>query len=105
MPQVNVKVKDIITIHTSSGGRLDQPMIEVMLEVNKVGETEKYEIKFSEMLSNLASMTPSDLQVYVQKIVEAYVETAYKGQQTLDPGTGDWEKQAQYIGKEFTVEI
>lgn len=103
--QVKVKIKDIKTIHTDTAGRLDQPMIEVSLECNKVGAAEKYEIKFSEQLSNLAGMTDAELRDYCQMLVESYAKTAYKGQQGLDPVTKNWVKQAQYIGQEFTVDV
>jgi hypothetical protein len=103
--QVRVKIKDIKTIHTDSGGRLDQPMIEVTLECNKVGAAEKHEIKFTEQLSNLAGMTDAQLRNYCQMLVEAYTKSAYKGQQELHPDTKDWNKQAQYIGQEFTIDV
>jgi len=103
--QVKVKVKDIQTIHTDGGGRLDQPMIEVTLECNKVGEATKYEVKFSEQLANLAGMSDAQLLGYCQMLAESYAKTAYKGQQQLDPVTKNWKKQNDYIGQEFTVDI
>ncbi len=103
--QVKVKIKDIRTIHTNEGGRLDQPMIEVTLECNKVGVAEKYELKFSEQLANLAGMSDVQLRNYCQMLVESYAKTAYKGQQQLDPLTKDWNQQANYIGQEFTVDV
>jgi len=103
--QVNVKVKDIITVHTDENGRLDQPLIEVTLEVNKVGETEKREIKFSEMLSTIADMDNAQLMDHVEMLVQSYARTAYKGQQELDTETGDWARTDQAIGKEFVIEV
>lgn len=103
--QVNVKVKDIQTIHTHGGGKLDQPMIEVTLECNKVGETEKHEIKFSEMLSTIADMSNIQLIGYVQMLIESYTKTAFKGQQELDPKTGNWVRMDKALGQEFVVEV
>jgi len=103
--QVNVKVKDIVTIHTDENGRLDQPMIEVTLEVNKVGETEKREIKFGEMLSTIADMDNIQLKDHVEMLVLSYTSTAYKGQEELNPETRDWARIDQAIGKEFIVEV
>lgn len=103
--KVNVKIKDVVTIHTTEGKRLDQPLIEVTLEANKVGETEKYEIKFSEMLSNLAGMTNEELLDYIEGLVQSYARTAYKGQQALDPVTRDWDKTSLAVGREFIVEV
>jgi len=103
--QVNVKVKDIVTVHTDENGRLDQPLIEVTLEVNKVGETEKHEIKFSEMLSTIADMDNAQLKDHVEMLVQSYTRTAYKGQQELNSETRDWARMDQAIGKEFVVEI
>lgn len=103
--QVNVKVKDIVMIHTDENGRLDQPLIEVTLEVNKVGETEKREIKFSEMLSTIADMDNAQLRDHVEMLVQSYARSAYKGHQELDPETRDWARTDQAIGKEFVVEV
>ena len=103
--QVNVKVKDIVTVHTDTDGRLDQPLIEVVLEVNKVGQTEKREIKFSEMLSTIAGMDNAHLIEHVEMLVQSYARTAYKGQQELDPETGHWARTDQAIGREFVVEV
>ena len=105
MAQINVKIKDIVTIHTAKENRLDQPLIDVTLECNKAGETEKHEIKFSEMLSNLADMTSEELLDYVEQLVRSYAETAYKGNQAFDPVTGNWDKTSLVMGREFTVEV
>lgn len=105
MVQVNVKIADVKTIHTTGGNRLNQPMIEVTLEINKIGETDKYEIKFSEMLSNIADKTNQELLDMLEMLVGAYVRTAYKGQQSLDSETGEWKRAAQAIGKEYIIEI
>ncbi|MBA7576331.1 hypothetical protein ES708_18170 [subsurface metagenome] len=105
MAQVNVKIKDIQTIHTNTKKRLAQPLIEVTLECNKVGQTEKHEIKFSEMLSNLADKTNEELLDFVERLVRSYVETAYKSQRAIDPGTGDWNKTSLAVGKELIVEV
>lgn len=105
MVQVNVKIADVKTIHTHSGSRLDQPMIEVTLEINKVGEPEKYEIKFSEMLSNIADKTNQELLDMLEMLVGSYVKTAYKGQESLDTETGEWKRRSQAIGKEYIIEL
>ncbi len=105
MVQVNVKIADVKTIHTATEKRLDQPLIEVTLEVNKVGETEKYEIKFSEMLSNIAGKTNPELLEMIEMLVLSYVQTAYRGQAELDTETGVWKRTSLAIGKEFIVEV
>ncbi len=103
--QVHIKIKDIRTIHTDGGGRLDQPMIEVTLQCNKVGETNIYEVKFSEQLANFADMSDVQLVDYCTTLVKSYAQTAYKGQRQLDGVSRNWNKQSQYIGQEFTVDV
>ncbi len=105
MVQVNVRVADVKTIHTDNGNRVDQPLIEVTLEVNKVGETEKYEIKFTEILSKIAYMTNLELLELVENLVHAYVRTAYRGRSEIDPETGEWIKASLVIDKTFIVEV
>lgn len=102
--EVNVKIKSIETIHTNVGSRLDQPMINVVLEVNKVGSDDKYEITFSEMLSNMSGKTDAELNDFVTNMVTSYVKTAYKGQQEL-AGDKEWKKQKTYIGKQFVITV
>ena len=102
---IEVKIKTIETHHTDEGNRLNQPLINVILECNLQGSPEKKEIAFSEMLSNLADMSPAELQQYVAAVIQNYVETAYKGQRVLDPNTGNWKYQDTYIGRTFIVEI
>jgi len=103
--QVNVLVKDVKTIHTHHGGRLDQPLVEVTLEVNKAGETEKHELKFTEMLYNLAGMTEQELMDKVESLVTAYVMSAYRGQGEVDSATGEWKEKAKIIGRTFVVDV
>jgi hypothetical protein len=102
---INVLIKAITTIHTNAGSRLDQPMVEVTLECNKAGDTDKYEIKFTEMCSNLVGMSDADLLANITALVGSYIKTAYAGQQILDGTTHDWVKQTQYIGKTLSITI
>ena len=102
--QIEVKIKNIQTIHTDTDGRLDQPMIDVTLECNELGEVDKYEIKFSEQLSSFDGMNDAQILEHFQMLVDSYVKNAYKGQGQLDVGQ-NWNKQSQYLDMELTVDV
>lgn len=102
--QVTATLKNIITIHTGTEtSKADQPMIEVTLEMNDGTNTQ--EIKFTEMLSNLAGMDEAAVMDYFQDILADYVGTAYKGQQALEPVSGDWKHAKTLEGRQFIIEV
>lgn len=103
--RVQAKVKKIVTINTDAEGlRENQPMAEFTLEIRKDGVKIPTEIKFTEMLSNLAGMDAIQIADHMAMIIEDYVKTAIKGQAALNPKR-EWLEQSRLVGAEYTFDI
>lgn len=103
--RVNAKITKVVTINTDTEAtRENQPLAEFTLEISKEGSAEKREIKFTEMLSNLARMDAIQIANYLAVIMEDYVRTAIKGQEALGSDK-KWVEQSRLIGTEFTFDI
>lgn len=103
--RVQVKVKKIVTINTDAEGlRENQPMAEFTLEVRKDGKGTPREIKFTEMLCNLAGMDAIQITDYMAIIIEDYVKTAIKGQTALGSDK-EWVDKSRLIGSEYTFDF
>ena len=102
--RLNVKVKDVVTINTDTESQENQPMVEFTLEVRKDGSPTPREIKFTEMLCNLAGMNAVQIANHMAMLIEDYVKTAIKGQTALNPKQ-EWVEKSRLIGSEYTFDF
>lgn len=111
---MNVKatIKEIKTIHTSGeGARVDQPIVEFTLSITKDGDKDEkgqpkeYELKFTEMLCNLANLDAQQLANLLEMYVKDYVETAFGWTEAIESKTGDWANAKDLIGKTYNISI
>jgi hypothetical protein len=103
MPKiVNVKISDVKTIHTNDRTKVDQPIVEFTLEL--MIDNEKKELKFTEMLCNLADLDSKQLLEHLNGHIQDYVRTAYKGRDEIN-SQGNWDKTANIIGKTYTITV
>jgi len=105
--EVQVKVIDVKTIHTNTDvdtkDMADQPMIEVTLETTVSGKTEQ--IKFTEVLSNIAHLNRQGIKNYFKSVITNYVQMAYAGQRAVDSVSKEWLDKDAILGLQFTLDI
>jgi hypothetical protein len=100
---IQAKISDVKTIHTNEGARADQPLVEFTLEMTI--DKEKKELKFTEMLCNLANLDSESLSNLLESHIKNYVETAFGWAESIEPKTGDWSRAKDLIGKTYTINI
>lgn len=102
MRTVSAKIKSINTIHTTDeNSRQDTPVIEFVMELNDGKDIT--ELKFTEMLSNLARKTDAEVDEFIQQLVTAYVGSSYLGLDEVEPETGNWDKVPALLNKTYVM--
>lgn len=109
--QVEVTITNIATVNTDVEGiRENQPLVEFTLHLKRAESEEigaqdiESEIKFTEMLSVIADMTPEQLGDHILMLVQDYVNTALKGQKVLT-AQKEWAAKDTFLGKTYTIEV
>jgi hypothetical protein len=76
-----------------------------VLEMGEVGQGAITQIRFTEMISNIAVMTDPQLVDWLQEVVKNYAQTVYLAKQAIDHVIREWTKKSVALDRNFVVTV